>query len=103
MLTKEQFQDILTAGPVLLDGATGSNLQAMGMPRGCCSEAWILQNPDALVTLQRQYVAAGSQILYAPTFQAQPIALEAVGLADKMSAPASLIIADSALPRCVRA
>lgn len=83
MLTKEQFQDILAAGPVLLDGATGSNLQAMGMPRGCCSEAWILQNPDALVTLQRQYVAAGSQILYAPTFQAQPIALEAVGLADR--------------------
>ena len=64
----------------LLDGATGSNLQKMGMPRGCCTEEWILANPDALVTLQRRYAAAGSQILYAPTFQAQPIALERVGL-----------------------
>lgn len=83
MLTKEQFQNMLSAGPVLLDGATGSNLQAAGMPRGCCSETWILQHPDALITLQRQYVEAGSRILYAPTFQAQPIALETVGLADK--------------------
>ena len=64
----------------LLDGATGSNLQKMGMPRGCCTEEWILAHPDALVTLQRRYAAAGSQILYAPTFQAQPIALERVGL-----------------------
>ena len=32
MLTQEQFQNILTTGPVLLDGATGSNLQAVGMP-----------------------------------------------------------------------
>lgn len=80
MLTKEQFQQLLAAGPVLLDGATGSNLQAMGMPRGCCSEEWILRNPEKLIVLQRQYAAAGSQIIYAPTFQAQPIALRQVGL-----------------------
>ena len=66
---------------VLLDGATGSNLQKMGMPRGCCTEEWILANPDKLIALQRQYAAAGSNILYAPTFQAQPIALDRVGLA----------------------
>ncbi len=83
MLTRKQFQNMLSGGKMLLDGATGSNLQAMGMPRGCCSEEWILANPNALVRLQRQYVAAGSQILYAPTFQAQPIALEKVGLAEK--------------------
>ena len=83
MLTKEQFQQLLAQGPVLLDGATGSNLQAMGMPRGCCSEEWILRNPEKLIALQRQYAAAGSQIIYAPTFQAQPIALEQVGLAQQ--------------------
>ena len=83
MLTKEQFQAMLSHGPLLLDGATGSNLQKMGMPRGCCSEQWILDHPDALLALQRQYVAAGSQILYAPTFQAQPIALAQVGLAEQ--------------------
>ncbi|MBQ6840457.1 MAG: homocysteine S-methyltransferase family protein [Oscillospiraceae bacterium] len=80
MLTREEFQQLIAGGPVLLDGATGSNLQKMGMPRGCCSEEWILANPEKLVALQRQYVQAGSRILYAPTFQAQPIALEKVGL-----------------------
>ena len=81
MLTKEQFHDLLARkGRLVLDGATGSNLQKMGMPRGCCSEEWILANPDKLVALQRQYVEAGSDIIYAPTFQAQPIALERVCL-----------------------
>ena len=83
MLTKEQFQNILAAGPLLLDGATGSNLQRMGMPRGCCSEEWILANPEKLMALQRQYAQAGCQVIYAPTFQAQPIALERVGLASQ--------------------
>ena len=80
MLTKEQFHDICKAGVLFLDGATGSNLQKAGMPRGCCTEEWILANPAALVSLQRAYAAAGSQILYAPTFQAQPVALERVNL-----------------------
>ncbi len=79
MLTKQEFHAYLQKN-VLLDGATGSELQKAGMPRGCCTEEWILSNPEALLALQRKYVAAGSQILYAPTFQAQPIALERVGL-----------------------
>ena len=80
MLTKDAFVSLIAAGPVLLDGATGSNLMKAGMPRGCCTEEWILANPEILVTLQRQYVEAGSNIIYAPTFQAQPIALSRVGL-----------------------
>ena len=83
MLTKEQFQNKIADGLRLLDGATGSNLMLAGMPRGCCTEQWVLEHPDALVRLQREYVESGSQILYAPTFQAQPIALEKVGLADQ--------------------
>ena len=79
MLTKEEFYNKL-GNACLLDGATGSNLMKAGMPRGCCTEQWILAHPEALVTLQRKYVEAGSQILYAPTFQAQPIALEKEGL-----------------------
>lgn len=79
MLTKEQLQEKIVNG-ILLDGATGSNLMLAGMPRGCCTEQWVLENPDTLVHLQRQYAEAGSGIIYAPTFQAQPIALERVGL-----------------------
>lgn len=80
MLTKKQLHEKISAGVRILDGATGSNLIKVGMPRGCCTEEWVLANPDALVRLQRQYAQAGSQIIYAPTFQAQPIALEQVKL-----------------------
>ncbi len=99
MLTREELSAYLQK-PVLLDGATGSNLQAAGMPRGCCTEEWILANPDALVSLQRQYAAAGSQILYAPTFQAQPIALDRVGLAKQAEAINAHLVAlsKSAVP-----
>lgn len=79
MLTKQEFSAFLEK-TVLLDGATGSELQKAGMPRGCCTEEWILANPEALINLQRRYAKAGSNILYAPTFQAQPIALERVNL-----------------------
>ena len=103
MLTKEQFHEKLTAGVRFLDGATGSNLQKAGMPRGCCSEEWILAHPDALVALQRQYAEAGSQIIYAPTFQAQPIALEKVGLAAQTeTVNAHLVsLSRSAVPGCL--
>lgn len=82
MLAKKEFQELCSRGPVLLDGATGSNLMKAGMPRGGCTEQWILQNPQTLIALQRSYAEAGCQILYAPTFQAQPIALEKAGITE---------------------
>ena len=60
MLTKEEFAKVLQEGVLILDGATGSNLQKAGMPRGCCTEEWILANPEPLVSLQRAYANAGS-------------------------------------------
>lgn len=80
MLTKEQLHHKIESGVRILDGATASNLMLEGMPRGSCTEEWILAHPDRLVALQRQYAQAGTQIMYAPTFQAQPIALERVCL-----------------------
>ena len=80
MLTRTEFSELLSDRPLLLDGATGSNLQKMGMPRGCCTEEWILNHPEAILDLQRRYAAAGSRVVYAPTFQAQPIPLENVKL-----------------------
>lgn len=80
MLTKKELHEKVGCGVLLLDGATGSNLRKMGMPKGVCTEQWILSNPEVLVSLQRAYVQAGSQVLYAPTFQAQPIALASEGL-----------------------
>ena len=66
-MTKEEFKQ-LTKNPVLLDGATGSNLMASGMPRGVCTETWIMEHKDVILNLQKAYVEAGSQIIYAPTF-----------------------------------
>ena len=83
MLSAAEFRSLLKNGPLILDGATGSNLMKMGMPRGGSTEQWILEHPDALVSLQRSYVEAGSRVLYAPTFQAQPIALQRIGLDGK--------------------
>ena len=83
MLTKEEFLKKVSQGLRILDGATGSNLRAAGMPKGCCTEQWVLENPEPLLALQRGYAQAGSQIIYAPTFQAQPIALRQVGLEKK--------------------
>ena len=103
MLTKEQFHALTAKGPILLDGATGSNLQKAGMPRGCCTEEWILAHPQALTDLQRRYAQAGSQILYAPTFQAQPIALAKAGLdAQTEAVNAKLVVLTrSAAPECL--
>ena len=103
MLTKEEFHALLSDGPLFLDGATGSNLQKAGMPKGCCTEEWVLNNPQPLVELQRAYAAAGSNIIYAPTFQAQPIALERVGLADQCeTVNADLVrLSRSAAPDCL--
>ena len=103
MLTREEFQNKIAAGVRFLDGATGSNLRKMGMPRSACTEQWVLENPEPLVTLQRHYAAAGSQILYAPTFQAQPIALAAVGLEKQTEAVNAALVAlsRSAAPECL--
>ncbi len=103
MLTKEEFQEKITEGFHILDGATGSNLRAVGMPRGCCTEQWVLENPEPLVALQRAYAEAGSKIIYAPTFQAQPIALKTVGLdaqTEKVN-EALVALSRSAAPGCL--
>ena len=61
--------------PVILDGATGTELMARGMPLGVSTELWVLEHPEALLELQRAYVQAGSQILLAPTFGANRVGL----------------------------
>ena len=103
MLTKEQLHEKISAGVRFLDGATGSNLQKAGMPRGCCTEQWILEHPQALIALQQSYAQAGSQIVYAPTFQAQPIALERLGLADQTEAINARLVqlSKAACPECL--
>ena len=68
-MTKTEFAGFIREhGPVILDGATGTNLMEAGMPIGVCPESWVLENPQVLLDLQRRYVEAGSHIVYASTF-----------------------------------
>lgn len=68
-MTRDEFYS-LTEKPLLLDGATGSNLFAAGMPKTKRPETWLPEHPEALLDLQRGYRDAGSRLVYAPTFTA---------------------------------
>lgn len=83
-MTKEEFQKLVEHGVVMLDGATGTNLQQAGMPIGVCPEQWILENRDVMLDLQRRFVEAGTQILYAPTFTGNRIKLAEYGLEERL-------------------
>lgn len=83
-MTKQDFQELINQGPLILDGATGSNLMKAGMPKGVCTEQWILEHKEVLTSLQKQYIEAGSRVIYAPTFAANRISLAEHGLADQM-------------------
>ena len=79
-MTREEFETLTGQGIVYLDGACGSNLYLAGMPRGICAEQWILEHEQVMADLQRGYVQAGSQLIYAPTFGANRAALSLYGL-----------------------
>ena len=83
-MTKQDFHRLLEQSKLILDGATGSNLQQRGMPAGVCPEQWILENPDVLCQLQQEYISAGTNVLYASTFSGNRIKLEEYGLEDKI-------------------
>ena len=53
--------------PVILDGATGTELQKRGFTGDMSAEQWVLEHPESILEIQRKYVASGSNVLYAPT------------------------------------
>ncbi len=83
-MTREEFQGLLKGYPIYLDGATGSNLLKRGMPAGVCPEEWILEHKEVMVQLQKEFVEAGSNIIYAPTFSANSVKLKEYGMADEI-------------------
>ena len=83
-MIKTAFRKLCESRFVILDGATGTNLQQAGMPVGVCPEDWILSHRDVLADLQKAYFEAGSDIVLAPTFTANRIKLAEYGLEDKL-------------------
>jgi 5-methyltetrahydrofolate--homocysteine methyltransferase len=75
---------LIAAGPVITDGAWGTQLQACGLAGGVCPDEWNLSHPDLVDRVPRQYVDAGSQIVLTNTFRANRITLSSYDLADKV-------------------
>lgn len=82
-MNREEWTAYCRGRYCILDGATGTNLMRAGMTAGVCPEEWIIGHRDVMLSLQREYVAAGSNILYAPTFTANRLKLKEYGLESK--------------------
>ncbi len=83
-MTRSEFQRLLTEKIVILDGATGTELVKRGMPQGVCPELWILENPWAMLEIQQAYRAAGTDIMFVPSFGANRFKLEEFELASRL-------------------
>ena len=94
-MTREEFSTLSKGHILYLDGATGSNLVKAGMPSGVCPEQWILEHRDVMLKLQKDYVQAGTNILYAPTFTANRVKLAEYHLEKNMSAMIHELVAIS--------
>jgi methionine synthase I (cobalamin-dependent) len=81
----ELIQQLLARGPVVTDGAWGTELQARGLAVGDFPEAWNLSHPDLVLEVARAYVEAGSQIVLTNTFSANRLRLAEAGLADRVA------------------
>jgi 5-methyltetrahydrofolate--homocysteine methyltransferase len=85
-MSNSGFLDRLSSGQKLVaDGATGTNLQARGLESGLPSDVWVLENPQQIVQLHRDFVAAGANIILTASFGGTAIALEHLGLAGRAS------------------
>jgi len=68
-----KFLDILGRRPLILDGATGTELQKRGMPAGVCPEMWCIDNPGVIAGVHGDYARAGSDVVYTCTFGANRV------------------------------
>ena len=82
-MDRSEFRRLTERGVLMLDGATGTELAKRGMPPGVAPEAWVLEHPEVIRAVHDAYFAAGSDLVYAPTFGGNPLKLAEFGLADR--------------------
>ena len=82
-MNRQQFRELAQKQIIRLDGATGTELAKLGLPPGVAPEKWVVENPQAIITVQKNYIAAGSNIVYAPTFGGNPEKLKEFNLESK--------------------
>lgn len=72
-------------GPLITDGAWGTQLQALGLPLGAMPDAWNLEQPEKVESVARLYAGAGSQVVLTNTFRANGITLAEAGLGAQLA------------------
>jgi 5-methyltetrahydrofolate--homocysteine methyltransferase len=80
----ELIAQLTAEGPVITDGAWGTQMQARGLKVGACPDEWNLSNPQAVEEIARSYVDAGSHVILTNTFGATRFCLARHGLEDKV-------------------
>ena len=79
-MISSKIKSLLTKNIIILDGATGTELQKKGLPAGVCPEQWCLTNPQIIQDVHASYQKAGSQIVYSCTFGANRFKLKHYGI-----------------------
>jgi len=72
---KSLIQALAGSGPVLTDGAWGTELQSMGLVPGELADGWNLSHPERVAAVAKSYVEAGSAVILTNTFRANRVAL----------------------------
>jgi len=74
--------NLIKDGPVLTDGAWGTQIMKRGLQPRECPDSWNLSHPEKVEEVAREYVDAGSRVILTNTFGANRYALGKFGLAD---------------------
>ena len=69
---------------LVADGATGTNLIARGLPSGLTAETWVMEQPEKIIQLHKDFITAGANILLTCSFSATPIRLRGTSLDGKV-------------------
>jgi len=91
-MNRHEFTNILRNKVLILDGATGTELEKQGLPTDTCPEKWVSENTESILHVQNDYVAAGSNIVYSPTFGGNRKKLACYGLSNECQALNSQLV-----------
>jgi 5-methyltetrahydrofolate--homocysteine methyltransferase len=76
--------NLIKSGPVLTDGAWGTQIMKRGLKPGECPDSWNLTHAEKVEEVAREYVDAGSRVILTNTFGANRLVLGKFGLADSV-------------------
>ena len=83
-MNRDEFRQLTGKQILLMDGATGTELQKRNMPKNVCPEAWVLENPHKLQEIQQSYIDAGASVILTCSFGGNRVKLKEFGLDDQV-------------------